>query len=207
MDVGRPTTSSSSSTPTTAPNEAATRGGATDLEVQSRPTKLPRRCGGPSWRPARRSAGASRCRPSGWARWCRRLDSCGAKRAGEVVHLRVCLRGLPIVLEREPVRRPSGKRPLKARVRILWGSARPGRRSPYGRSFELNSLLRLGSHLWSRRGAPGEPGVSMPCPALCAIRDPDLAAVVTNMATHDQPTTSAVVENGLMLIERRVDFA
>jgi hypothetical protein len=27
----------------------------------------------------------------------------------EVVHLRVCLRGLPIVLEREPVRQPSGK--------------------------------------------------------------------------------------------------
>jgi hypothetical protein len=158
MDVGRPTTSSSSSTPTTAPNEAATQGAATDLEVQSRLTKLLRRCGGPSWRPARRSAGASRCRPSGWARWCRRPGYCGAKRAGEVVHLRVCLRGLPIVLEREPVRQPSGERPLQARVRIVWGSARPGRRSGHasrsaGRSVTGSPLGHsTAAHYGNRRG-------------------------------------------------------
>jgi|GEM_PF-1439057 len=46
----------------------------------------------------------------------------------------------------------------------------------------------------------------MPCPALCAISERDLAAGVTNVATIDQPT-SAVVENWFMLIERRVDFA
>jgi hypothetical protein len=36
----------------------------------------------------------------------------GAKRAGEVMNLWVRLRGLPVVLEREPVRQPTAKRPL-----------------------------------------------------------------------------------------------
>lgn len=52
-------------------------------------------------------------------------------RRGRWCNRRVCLRGLPIVLEREPVRQPSGKHPLQARMRIVWGSARLGRRSPY----------------------------------------------------------------------------
>jgi hypothetical protein len=37
------------------------------------------------------------------------LGGGGAKRAGELVHLRVCPRGLPDVLEREPVCQPAGK--------------------------------------------------------------------------------------------------
>jgi hypothetical protein len=40
------------------------------------------------------------------------LGGGGAKRAGEVVYLRVCLRGLPVVLAREPVCQPRAKRPL-----------------------------------------------------------------------------------------------
>lgn len=43
--------------------------------------------------------------------------------------------------------------------------------------------------------------------ALSDERERGPAAVVTNMVTHDQQTTSAVARDWDMLIERRVDFA